>query len=128
MALIRFSLSEYPLQELAAKIRHFYDIYYLMHDEECIGYINSEVFKQNFCMLLDHDREMFAKPNGWQTKHISESPLIYDFESVWRSGLSAKYQQELPPLAYRAIPLVSEIEMVIKNAMSYLSSTTIIGA
>lgn len=114
VALIRFSLAENPHQELAAKIRHFYDIYYLMQDEECIRYLNGEDFKQNFCSLLNHDRELFAKPNGWQTKLISESPLIYDFASTW-SKLSEKYQQELPPLAYSSIPFVVEIESIMKN-------------
>lgn len=114
VSLIRFSLAENPRQELAAKIRHFYDIYYLMQDEECISYIKGEEFKRNFCSLLNHDRELFAKPDDWQNKHISESPLIYNFESLW-SSLSDKYQQELPPLAYSAIPFASEIERVMKE-------------
>ncbi|MGM9869399.1 MAG: nucleotidyl transferase AbiEii/AbiGii toxin family protein [Sodaliphilus sp.] len=114
VALIRFSLAENPRQELAAKIRHFYDIYHLLQDKDCMDYLNGEDFKRNFCSLLNHDREMFAKPDGWQTKHISESPLIYDFESLWDS-LSDKYQQELPPLAYSTIPLVSKITGVMHN-------------
>lgn len=126
VALIRFSLAENPRQELAAKIRHFYDIYHLMQDKECMDYLNGEDFKRNFCSLLNHDREMFAKPDCWQTKHISESPLIYDFESLWNS-LSDKYQQELPPLAYSTIPLVSEITGVMHYVFQRVHAIAVIG-
>lgn len=121
VSLIRFSLAENPRQELAAKIRHFYDIYYLMQDEDCIEYLKSPDFSSNLISLLSHDKEIFSKPDGWQTKRIFESPLLTDLASSWK-GLSEKYQQELPPLAYSAIPEVSEIEGCMKAVVERIKS------
>lgn len=121
VSLIRFSLAENPRQEMAAKIRHFYDIYHLMQDDECRSYLDSDTFMQNFISLLNHDKEMFTKPDGWQTKQVSESPLIADLASSWE-GLSEKYRQDLPPLAYSAIPAVSEIEGCMKDVFERIKT------
>lgn len=40
---------------------------------------------------------------GWQSKSISESPLVIDFPTIWKK-LRGKYQTELSALAYRPIP------------------------
>jgi hypothetical protein len=50
-----------------------------------------------------HDRAMFEEPTGWQTKAISESPLVNDFSNLWKQ-LKEKYQTELSALAFRPIP------------------------
>lgn len=46
---------------------------------------------------------MFEEPMGWQSKSISESPLMIDFSTIWKQ-LTEKYQTELSALAYRQIP------------------------
>jgi hypothetical protein len=46
---------------------------------------------------------MFEEPKGWQSKSVAESPLITDFESIWKQ-LKEKYQSELSAFAYRRIP------------------------
>jgi len=63
--------------------------------------IQSMVFA--FDTILQHDREMFEEPTGWQTKAIAESPLVKDFSNLWKQ-LKEKYQTELSALAYRPIP------------------------
>ena len=44
VSLIRFSFSENPVAGISEKIRHFYDIYYLLNDTHCKTYFDSEVF------------------------------------------------------------------------------------
>ena len=111
MSLFRFSLAENPMPELEAKIRHFYDLYYLMQDFECDNYLHSEDFRNNFTELLNHDQDLFDNPPGWRNKSITDSPLITNFENLW-SELKKRYENELPPLAYSlSIPKVEEIEV-----------------
>jgi len=74
-----------------------------MNNPECAELVASDSFKKQFYTLLQHDKEMFDEPKGWQTKQVSESPLINDFSTIWKQ-IRAKYQTELSALAYREIP------------------------
>lgn len=103
VSLIRFSFKENTIESISEKIRHFYDLYYLSKNPECIEFINSHSFKKQFDAILQHDREMFEEPKGWQTKVNSASPLVNDFTNVWQQ-LKEKYQTELSALAFRPIP------------------------
>jgi len=109
VSLIRFSFSENPSRELAKKIRHFYDLYYLAKDEECAKYLQSSEFQKDLSELLTHDKQEFDEPQGWQTKSVKDSPLITDFPNLW-ANLRSTYQNELTPLAFSEIPNEKLIE------------------
>ena len=57
---------------------------------------------------------MFDEPLGWQTKLVAESPLIVDFETIWKQ-VKEKYQTELSALAYRPIPDEKNIAKCFKE-------------
>lgn len=103
VSLIRFSFKENTVESISEKIRHFYDLYYLMKNSACIEFVASDSFKEQFDTILQHDRGMFEEPIGWQNKLIAESPLLIDFSNLWKQ-LKEKYQTELSALAYRPIP------------------------
>jgi predicted nucleotidyltransferase component of viral defense system len=103
VSLIRFSFKENTVESISEKIRHFYDLYYLMKSPECIEFVASDSLKKQFDNILRHDREMFEEPKDWQTKSISESPLVTNFSTLWKQ-IKEKYQTELSALAYRPIP------------------------
>ncbi|GHT76152.1 hypothetical protein AGMMS50262_13560 [Bacteroidia bacterium] len=109
VSLIRFSFAENPSKELAKKIRHFYDLYYLAKDEECAKYLQSSEFQNDLSELLVHDQQEFDEPQGWQTKTVKDSPLITDFQNLW-TNLRSTYQNELILLAYSKIPGENLIE------------------
>jgi predicted nucleotidyltransferase component of viral defense system len=109
VSLLRFSFSEDTLTALAGKIRHFYDLYYLINNEECADYIQSSVFYEDLQELFVHDQTEFDTPQGWTDKMISESPLIHDFPPLWQ-GLRSTYQTELRPLAFIEILDEQQIE------------------
>ena len=115
VSLIRFSFEEDIQKALASKIRHFYDLHYLVNDVECSEYINSADFQKDLPELLIHDQQEFDKPAGWQAKTVKDSPLLTEFPTLWTS-LSSIYQSELSPLAFSEIPhetLVAESFMKI---------------
>ena len=104
VSLLRFSLADDYEIELPHKIRHFYDLHFLMEDSECAGYFHSDEFISDLTSLVNHDREMFDNPTGWASRTIAESPLCASLPALWESRLSAIYQTELSGLAYREIP------------------------
>jgi predicted nucleotidyltransferase component of viral defense system len=55
VSLVRFSFDENPVESLSGKIRHFYDLHFLMIDRECAAFVLSESFSQslkNFCSTI----------------------------------------------------------------------------
>lgn len=103
VSLMRQSLGDDYMGGLRSKIRHFYDLHYLWGDENCRNYLMSEDFKQDFGKLLAEDQARFIEPEGWQQKRIGDSPLLADFNALWKD-LQKVYEEELPGLAYRPVP------------------------
>ena len=103
VSLIRFSFDENPVESISGKIRHFYDLYFLANNHECAAFIATDSFKSQFDTILNHDRKIFEEPKGWQNKPLATSPLISDFETIWKQ-LKLIYNTELSALAFRTIP------------------------
>lgn len=114
ISLIRHSLSADYISELKAKIRHFYDLYFLWNDPESRAYLESAEFKTDFKALLSSDQAQFKEPEGWCDKKVSDSPLISSFDIVW-SELKETYSKELPELAYQAIPSPESVAKSFKE-------------
>ncbi len=107
-ALIRFSFSDNYIYDMAAKIRHFHDLHFLLQDKECAAYIESEQFRNDFTALLEHDRAIFNEPEGWSTKALNESPLLTDFSGIW-GRLRETYKRELPAITFSEIPQENDV-------------------
>lgn len=121
VSLVRCSLAEQYIPQLEAKIRHFYDLHHLLNDEDCYSYLHSNSFQMDFESLLKHDRQSFEKPDGWQSKPLGSSPLIFQLHEIWNE-LRDTYLNELPDLAYQAIPDANAIEGSTEKYMSVIKS------
>ncbi len=122
VSLLRFSFAE-DSEKLASKIRHFYDLYFLMQDAECQKYLESEQFTKEFRELYAHDQESFDYPKGWNRQPHTASPLLMDFEAVWEQ-LRKTYETKIPPLAYvQPIPAASAASEAFKHIVAKLSKT-----
>ncbi len=119
VSLLRCSLADNYMPELTAKIRHFYDLHFLLNDAETQEYLKSNAFKSDFNNLFAQDQQRFDKPEGWQGKSIMDSPVIRNLHTVW-TALSTVYERELPDLAYKEIPTIESIEKSMEQLFSYL--------
>ncbi|MDR3219579.1 MAG: nucleotidyl transferase AbiEii/AbiGii toxin family protein [Dysgonamonadaceae bacterium] len=119
VSLIRFSFSEDTSKAIASKIRHFYDLYYLATDAECAQYIQSDDFQKDLSELVTHDQLTFDEPTGWQTKSISESPLVTNFPAIWEN-VRFVYQNELTTLAFSEIPNDKLVLKIFMNIMQHI--------
>lgn len=107
VSLIRFSFEDDEFAGVVSKIRHFYDLYYLMQDDECVEYLNSS-FSEDLIQLIAHDKAEFDRPPKWRTSDILTSPLFVDFDSLWKR-ISGVYNSEVGALSYGVIPSSEEI-------------------
>lgn len=119
-SLVRCSFKEDALESISGKIRHFYDLYYLMNDAECIEFASSPSFKKQFDAILQHDRELFDEPVGWESKSISESWLLSDFSTLWKR-LIPKYETELSAFAFRPIPNERDVAKCVEELIKRIA-------
>lgn len=120
VSLMRYSLAQDPIKEMAAKIRHFYDIHFLINDVEVNQYFTSDDFLRDFTSLFTEDQERFEQPDGWQNRSISESPLFSSLDDIWQQ-LEIVYSAELPGLAYTQIPSPDTIKHSLNNILTRIS-------
>lgn len=109
VSLLRCSLANSPERQLSAKIRHFYDLYFLSLDDATNQYLHSDAFLSELKELFIHDQHQFDEPSGWKEKSIEHSPLLTSFEKIWKP-LEVVYKRELPGLAYQSIPEATDIK------------------
>lgn len=121
VSLIRFSFGDNYIDSIASKIRHFYDIYYLLQDSETNIYFNSDSFATDFIELLNHDRKAFDEPKGWVNKKLSSSPIINEFETIW-GKVKSKYTNELSILAYSQIPSEGNVQFTFNEIVKKLKN------
>lgn len=69
VSLIRFSFEDDAIAGVASKIRHFYDLYYLLQDNECIEYLNT-IFPEDVIQLIIHDKAEFDRPPKWKNSYV----------------------------------------------------------
>lgn len=103
VSLIRFSFDEDPTKSITSKIRHFYDLHFLVNNDQCKVYLHSDNFKSDFAEIYAHDQQTFDAPSGWQGKSVNQSPLISEFPALWNK-LKETYRSELSQLAFSSIP------------------------
>jgi predicted nucleotidyltransferase component of viral defense system len=119
VSLIRCSFDENPIESISNKIRHFYDLFFLVNDPACHQFVRSRDFKQQFSQILQHDQTLFEEPVGWRKKQVHESVLFADFDGVW-SQLSGKYQTELSAFAYKPIPDERLVANQVKKLLGFI--------
>lgn len=108
-----------PFPFESQKIRHFYDIYYLFRDQECLEYLHLSESGSDLNDLIKHDKETFDEPTGWAMKRIQDSPILIDFNGVWQK-LKNQYRTELSALAYSEIPEESKVEKTFEQVLALL--------
>lgn len=121
VSLIRFSFDKDVNESIASKIRHFYDIHFLLSDKECSDYIKSDNFKKDLNELIDHDKQVFDEPFGWIECDFKKSVLITEFAKVWE-GVKYTYVKELTDLSYAKIPDENEVKESFKKAIEIIKN------
>ncbi|MCH5243829.1 MAG: nucleotidyl transferase AbiEii/AbiGii toxin family protein [Lentimicrobiaceae bacterium] len=115
VSLLRFSFEDDPVKGLVSKVRHFYDLYYLMKDEACRDYLKTD-FRAELAALIAHDKESFDRPPLWRTSELSSSVLLAGFDTVW-DKVAPVYLTEVGALSYGEIPEPNEVADVLKGLM-----------
>lgn len=107
VSLLRFSFEEDPMAGLTSKVRHFYDLHFLMKDKECHEYLDSP-FPVELRELVAHDKAEFDRPPLWKTSDVLQSPLLTSFSEMWKR-IAPVYQSEVGALSFGELPKPEEV-------------------
>ena len=105
--------SDNDYTQLKEKIRHFYDIYFLMNEKEINTFLNSNNFKEMIQKVRLDDKNQF-KQSDWATILLSSTKIFTDTSNVL-DKLNYYYINNFQDLVYsQTLPNINEIKAKIK--------------
>lgn len=116
ISLVRFSYTEYPLLDLADKVRHTYDLHQLLQQVEITSFLKSDKFEVMLMQVGKDDDKAIPNDKEWLFKHPSESLFFNETEKVWET-IGRTYSTSFKELLTGALP----------DEMEVLESLLIIG-
>lgn len=114
-SLLRFSFDDDPIKGLSARIRHFYDLYFLTQDEECKAYLQTD-FAHDLLDLIEHDKREYDRPPLWRDADLNTSILFTDFDALWKK-LAPLYESEVGALSYGDLPSKDAVAVSMKGLL-----------
>ena len=125
MSLVRFSYGENPIDDLKKKIRHTYDLYQLLTQEEFLKFFQSTAFDEILLKVANDDVISFRNNNQWLVHHPNEALIFKDLDNVWIE-LKTTYNGDFKNLVYGKLPkeeVILETLKMIQERLKTISWT-----
>jgi len=125
MSLVRFSYGENPIDDLKKKIRHTYDLYQLLTQEEFLKFFQSTAFDEMLLKVANDDVISFRNNNQWLIHHPNEALIFKDLDNVWIE-LKTTYNGDFKNLVYGKLPkeeVILETLKMIQERLKTISWT-----
>jgi hypothetical protein len=108
MSLVRFSYSDEPIKDLQNKIRHTYDLHFLLQEDYLSEYFDSEDFTEMFLKVANDDIESFKNNNDWLNNHPNKALIFASTEKLWKE-MASTYKDSFKKITYGDFPEEKEI-------------------
>ena len=125
MSLVRFSYGENPIDDLKKKIRHTYDLYQLLTQEDFLKFFQSTAFDEMLLKVANDDVISFRNNNQWLVHHPNEALIFKDLDNVWIE-LKTTYNGDFKNLVYGKLPkeeVILETLKMIQERLKTISWT-----
>jgi predicted nucleotidyltransferase component of viral defense system len=103
ISLVRFSYTENPLEDLANKVRHTYDLHQLLQEKRISTFLKSDDFETMLIQVGKDDDKAIPNDKEWLSKHPSESLFFSETEKVWET-VSKTYSGSFKELLTGELP------------------------
>lgn len=118
LSLVRASYAENPMAELGARVRHIYDLHYILSKSNMRAFISGEGFKHTIKEVLADDERNSQFQGEWTSKPLMGSMFFSDWKNVWKQ-LQPVYENEFKTLVFYKLPDIKAIdesmELIIKS-------------
>ncbi len=99
MSLIRFSHGEHPLVDLRSKVRHCYDLHYLLAQDDIAEFFESDGFETMLNRISAEDRISYGETARFLSIHPSQALLFADTQNTWNE-LEKTYLSDFRKLTF----------------------------
>jgi predicted nucleotidyltransferase component of viral defense system len=110
------------LIELKNKIRHLYDIYYLMQEEEIQTFLNSSAFVDMIHNVREDDIEQFQ--GTWNTQALHKAFIFSDTQACM-NGVGGYYTSTFSDLVYGSIPDILDVQTEVEKVAIVLKNKSL---
>ncbi|PKQ45263.1 nucleotidyl transferase AbiEii/AbiGii toxin family protein [Confluentibacter flavum] len=103
ISLVRFSYTDNPLEDLANKVRHTYDLHQLLKEKRISAFLKLDDFETMLIQVGKDDDKAIPNDKEWLSKHPSESLFFSETEKVWET-VSKTYSGSFKELLTGELP------------------------
>lgn len=114
LALVRAGATPDPLRELAAKIRHAYDVHHILQQPTVAAFFASPAFGHLLGEAQADDARNQEFQGDWATQPLTQAPLFADGGRTW-ARLVPTYQNDFRKLVYGALPPAEAIGQTLAH-------------
>ncbi|MCD9017513.1 nucleotidyl transferase AbiEii/AbiGii toxin family protein [Parachryseolinea silvisoli] len=112
-------LSHDSQAQVLGKLRHFYDMYQILQQQDLRGLVLVDESFALLDMVRDDDEGNGTFAGPWLQLPMAESPLFADHVTYW-SGLTPQYVSELSELSWSEIPAPGDVERMLGEIKEFL--------
>lgn len=103
LSLVRASYAENPMKELSDRVRHIYDLHFIVNKESMKEFIASKAFHKTIKEVLADDEKNSQFQGEWTKKPLNEALIFADWQNVWER-LQNVYQNQFKSLVFDELP------------------------
>jgi predicted nucleotidyltransferase component of viral defense system len=120
MSLVRFSQTEKYYDDLANKVRHIYDIYWILRDPVISAFFDDKAFDEMLNRVAQDDVASFKNNNAWLATHPKDVIIFSAVDQTWEKIRQA-YHSDFSGLVLDKLPDEKEITAMLKRIASRLN-------
>ncbi|HMH23649.1 MAG TPA: nucleotidyl transferase AbiEii/AbiGii toxin family protein [Puia sp.] len=114
MSLVRFSQTENPYDDLSNKVRHIYDIYWILRDPVISAFFDDKAFGDMLNGVAQDDVASFKNNNAWLVTHPKDVIVFSTVDQTWERIRQA-YHDDFSGLVLEELPDEKEIIAMLKR-------------
>ncbi len=119
MSLVRFSHTSDPIEDLKNKIRHIYDLHFMLKNNGIQRFFESDEFEKLLVKVAKDDYLSFKSGNEWLRKHPARAMIFKEHDKIWHK-LKPTYFSGFAKLVYGKLPDENEILISLKTIKTRL--------
>ncbi|MGQ0829199.1 MAG: nucleotidyl transferase AbiEii/AbiGii toxin family protein [Bacteroidota bacterium] len=108
LSLVRASYAKNPMEELSDRVRHIYDLHFIVNKPSMKEFITGNGFQKTIKDVLADDEKNSQFQGDWTKQSLGVALIFADWENVWKE-LQDVYQNQFRSLTFAELPENSAI-------------------
>lgn len=110
-----------PVETLRTRVRHLYDIFFLLQDADIASFVASEAFFQTLSSVKEDDSNHHEFQGAWAKQPVTTAMIYQDKPELWEQ-LKGTYQGSFKTMVYGALPPLNMVRMTFQKFAERLRS------